>query len=148
MNAWPVRNTATRRHSMFKAQSLLKISVNKEPWCFHCNQKFASLFKTKWNASKATMENNIKSNNQTENIKALKNAKSIYLCTKQKERKIIAHSWKSFNHGELRGGMNNRDELFNHDLAVLFLKLNTCLLSYNRLLQPEEVEGAQAEYQS
>ena len=35
------------------------------------------------------MENNIKSNNQTENVEALKNAKSIYLCTKQKEEKIL-----------------------------------------------------------
>ena len=67
---------------------------------------------------------------------------------KAKENKNYCPLLKIFNHGELRGGLNNRNELFNHDIAVLFLKLNTCLLFYNHFLQPEEVEGAQAECQS
>ena len=66
---------------------------------------------------------------------------------KAKRKKKYCPLLKIFNHGELRGGMNNRNELFNHDLAVLFLKRNTCLLFYNHLLQPEEVEGSQAKCQ-
>ena len=55
---------------------------------------------------------------------------------------------KKIRSRELKGGMDHRHEISNHGLAGLVLKLNTCLLSYNHLLQPEEVEGAQAERQS
>ena len=61
---------------------------------------------------------------------------------KAKEKKNYCPPLKIFNHEELKDGLNNRNESFNHDRAVLFLKLNTCLLFYNNFLQPEEVEGA------
>ena len=67
---------------------------------------------------------------------------------KEKGKKNYCPLLKIFNHGELRGGLNNMNELLNHDLAVFFLKPNTCLLFYNHLLQLEEVEAAQAERQS
>ena len=66
---------------------------------------------------------------------------------KAKEKKNYCPPLKIFNYEQLKDGLNNRNELFNHDIAMLFLKLNTCLLFYNHLLQPEEVEGAQAECQ-
>ena len=54
----PVRNTVTRRHSYALKHSLsLKILVNKEPWRFHRNQKFSSLFKTKRKESKVLKDN-------------------------------------------------------------------------------------------
>ena len=70
----PVRNTVTRRHSYALKHSLsLKTLVNKEPWCFHCNQKFASLFKNKRKESKVLKENISKANNQRKkNIKTFK----------------------------------------------------------------------------
>ena len=70
----PVRNTVTRRHSYALKHSLsLKILVNKEPWCFHCNQKFASLFKIKRRDSKVL--NQKKKKHQI--VKARKPATSI-----------------------------------------------------------------------
>ena len=66
---------------------------------------------------------------------------------KAKERKICP-LLKIFKSRELRGGLDYKHEISNHGLAVLFLKLNTCLLSYNHPSQPEDVEGAQAECQS
>ena len=66
---------------------------------------------------------------------------------KAKERKIFPTP-KKFKSRELKGGLDHRHEISNHGLAGLVLKLNPCLLSYNHLLQPEEVEGAQAERQS
>ena len=53
-----------------------------------------------------------------------------------------------FNLRELAGGLDYRHETSNHGLALLFFKLNTCLLSYIHPFQHEEVEGAQAECQS
>ena len=64
---------------------------------------------------------------------------------KAKRKKKFRPLLKKFKSRELKGGLDHRHEISNHGLAVLFLKLNTCLLSYNRLLHPEEVEGAQAE---
>ena len=95
------------------------------------------------------MENNIKSNNQKEKRQGTKEHKiNLFMYKAKKRKEKYCPLLKIFNHGELRGGMNYKHELFNHDLAVLFLKLNTCLLSYNHLLQPEEDEGAQAKCQS
>ena len=66
---------------------------------------------------------------------------------KAKER-IISPTPKKFKSRELKGGLDHRHEISNHGLALLFLKLNTCLQSYSHLLQPKEVKGAQAECQS
>ena len=82
----------------------LKIPVNKEPWHFHCNQKFASLFKTKRKDSKVLKENISKANNQNkdkhQSIKARKEhlvlgkQNNLFMYNKRKKTKI-AHSWKS-----------------------------------------------------
>ena len=45
---------------------------------------------------------------------------------------------------ELEGGLDYRHETSNHGLALLCLKLNTCLQSYIHPFHPEGVEGAQA----
>ena len=68
---------------------------------------------------------------------------------KVKSKKIFSHSRFFFflKSRELKGGLDHRDGIPNHGLAALLLKLNTCLQSYNHPLQPEEVEGAQAECQ-
>ena len=92
-------------------------------------------------------ENNIKSNNQKKKHQNIKEHKINLFMYKAKKKKNYCPLLKIFNHGELKGGLNNRNELFNHDLAALFLKLNTCLQFYNHPLQLEEVEGAQAECQ-
>ena len=71
---------------------------------------------------------------------------------KAKERKILPTPEKIifffFKSRELKGGMENRHGIYNHGLAMLFLKLNTCSQFHNHLLQPEEFEGAQAKCQS
>ena len=84
---------------LLKHSLSLKILVNKEPWCFHCNQKFSSLFKTKRKDSKVLKENISKANNQKkekhQNIKARKptpskNKQFIYVQKeKQKKTKIL-----------------------------------------------------------
>ena len=144
MNAWPVRNTATRRHSILLKHNIsLKISVNKEPWCFHCNQKFASLFKNR--TVKKTASNQIIKRKQHQSIKE-KQHQFIYLHSKKKEK--FFPLLKIFKSRELKGGLDHRHEISNHGLAMLFLRLKTCLLSYSHPFQPEEVEGAQDECQS
>ena len=64
---------------------------------------------------------------------------------KAKEKKKICPLLNIFNLRELEGGIDYRHETSNHGLALLFLKLNTCLQSYIHLHHPEEVEGAQAD---
>ena len=64
---------------------------------------------------------------------------------KAKEKKKFCPLLNIFNLRELEGGLDYRHEISNHGLAVLFLRLNTCLLSYSHPFQPKEVEGAQAE---
>ena len=66
---------------------------------------------------------------------------------KAKEKKKIFPLLNIFNLRELEGGLDYRHETSNHGLALLFLQLNTCLLSYIHPFQPEEVEGDQAECQ-
>ena len=123
---------------------------------FPLQPKFASLFdqqkqqpklNEKQHQSYKSKENSLKSINKENSIKALKKNKSIYLCTKQKKRKNCP-LLKIFNPRELRGGLDYRHEISNHGLAMLFLKLNTCLLSYSHPSQPKQVEGTQAECQS
>ena len=60
---------------------------------------------------------------------------------KAKEKKKFFPLLNIFNLRELEGGLDYRHETSNHDLALLFLKLNTCLLSYSHPSPPEEVEG-------
>ena len=142
MNAWPIRNTATRRHSIFQKHSLfLKISVNKEPWCFHCNQKFASLFK-----KFKSKENNIKSNNKKENnIKALKKNNIIYVQGKKEKRKEnVGPPLKIFNQTGQRDRLWWKSQSI-HGPSVPFVKLRPYLLVYTHLYQPEGVEGAQTD---
>ena len=68
---------------------------------------------------------------------------TIYLCKKQKKEKNFPLLKKYFfKSRELKGGLENRHGISNHGLAGIVFKLNTCLLSYNHLLQPKEVEGA------
>ena len=66
---------------------------------------------------------------------------------KSKEKEKVP-ALKNLQSNKLRGGLDYRHEISNHGLAVLFLKFNTCLLSYSHPFKPEEVEGAQAECQS
>ena len=60
---------------------------------------------------------------------------------KAKEKKKICSLLNIFNLRDLKGGLDYRYETSNHGLALLILKLNTCLLSYIHPSQPEEVEG-------
>ena len=103
MNAWPVRNTATRRHSMFQSTvfcsrfQLIKnpdVSIATNVCLFIQNQRNS-------NQALNLKENNIKAVNQkkttsTQQTKkkhqALKKTISIYLCTKQRKEIFIAHS--------------------------------------------------------
>ena len=79
------------------------------------------------------------------NQNSIKENNTIYLCTKQKEKKKFCPLLNIFNLRELEGGLDYRHAISNHGLAALFLQLNTCLLSYIHLFQPGEVEGAQAD---
>jgi len=67
----------------------------------------------------------------------------MYKATEKKKVPAL----KNLQSNELRDGMDYRHEISNHGLAMLFLQLNTCLLSYIHPFQPEEVEGDQAECQ-
>ena len=93
MNALPVRKTATRRHSiLLKHSLLLKISVNKEPRCLHCNQKFASLLKTKRKTSKAVNQKKTILNQLTKesSLKASKKANNLFMykATERRKKKL------------------------------------------------------------
>ena len=94
----------------------------------------------------SSKENSIKSNNQKETTsKHQRKTTSIYLCTKQKIRKKKVPTLKNLQSNKLRGGLDYRHKISNHGLALLFLQLNPCLLSYIHPFQPEGVEGAQAD---
>ena len=94
--------------------------------------------KIKQQPSNKSKENNLKSITEKK-YQELKKTISIYLCTKQQKIKICP-LLKIFKSRELRGGLDHRHELSNHGLAVLFLRLNTCLLSYIHPFQLEEIE--------
>ena len=82
-------------------------------------------------------ENIIKSNNQKKTTsKHQRKTTSIYLCTKQQEKKKMP-TLKNLQSNELRGGLDYRHEISNHGLAVIFLQLNTCLLSYSHLFSAQ-----------
>ena len=59
LGIWLLEYTRTFKHSLS-----IKILVNKEPWCFHCDQKFASYSKSKGKLAKYHKENSSKSSNQ------------------------------------------------------------------------------------
>ena len=96
MNSWPIRNTATRRHSMFQSIVFCSIfQLIKNPDVSIATKSLPLYAKIKRTSNKAfkTKENNIQSNKSKQT--ALKKNNSIYLCTKQKEKKMCARPSKS-----------------------------------------------------
>ena len=107
MNAWPIRNTATRRHSMF--QSIVfcsRFQLIKNPDVSIATKSFPLYSKIKRTSNKAfkSKENSIKSNNQKENsIKALNKNSIIYVQGKKKRKENVCPPLKILQSNELKG---------------------------------------------
>ena len=105
MNAWPIRNTDTRRHSMFQRTVIFSIfQLIKNPDVSITTKSLPLYSKIKRTSNKAfkTKENNIQSNKSKQTT--LKKNNSIYLCTRQKENKRrCGPSLKNLQPNELTG---------------------------------------------
>ena len=101
MNAWPIRNTATRRHSMFQSTVFCsRFQLIKNSDVSIATKNFPLYSKPKRTTNKAVKINlsSIKSNNQKENsIKALKKNNIIYVQGKKKRKEIVCPPLKIFN---------------------------------------------------
>ena len=101
MNAGPIRNTATRRHSMFQNTVFFsRFQLIKNPDVSIATKSLPLYSKIKITSNKAfkSKENNIKSNNKKENnIKALKKNNIIYVQSKKKRKENVYPPLKIFN---------------------------------------------------
>ena len=103
MNAWPIRNTAIRRHSMFQSTVFCsRFQLIKNPDVSIATKILPLYSKIKRTSNKAfkTKENSIQSNKSKQT--ALNKNNSIYLCTKQKKKKCVP-ALKNLQSTELKG---------------------------------------------
>ena len=101
MNAWLVRNIATRRHSMFQSTVFCsRFQLIKNPDVSIATKSLPLYSKIKRTSNKAfkSKENSIKSNNQKENsIKSLKKNNIIYVQGKKKRKENVGPPLKIFS---------------------------------------------------
>ena len=101
MNAWPIRNNATGRHSMFQSTVVCsRFQLIKNLDVSIATKSFPLYSKIKRTSNKAfkSKENSIKSNNQKEkSIKALKKNNIIYVQGKKKIKENVCLPLKIFN---------------------------------------------------
>ena len=128
----------TRRHSLISKQThslFQKISVKKEPWCFPCNQKFASFIQKQ---TKITRNKSSKSRQIC--IKLF-----MYKVIKSKEKIKLGPPLKIYQLMSQGARMDCRHEIPNHGIILLFLKSKLYLPIYNHSHQPMKIEGDQVE---